>query len=101
MRPRRYKERARTEHFDLGCTSLGTESIFFTKGSRNGGGDEPLPAWAIAVIAVAGMLVVVACVCIGVMVQREKAGTPIFTKIDLPSKSPPSPPTYTTTAERA
>jgi len=78
-----YNGRARSEHLELGCTVLGTESIFFTKGA--GVATEVLPDWAIAVIAVGCSLFVLACLVLVFMTAKEKAGDPIFTS--MPPKS--------------
>ena len=78
-----YNGRARSEHLELGCTVLGTESIFFTKGA--GVATEVLPDWAIAVIAVGCSLFVLECLVLVFMTAKEKAGDPIFTS--MPPKS--------------
>jgi hypothetical protein len=74
-----YRGRARSEHLEVGCTVLGTESIFFTPGA--GSSNNDLPTWAIAVIAVGGAMILIAGIFVAVLVTREKAGTPIFNSI--------------------
>jgi len=75
-----YQGRARSENFDLGCTVLGTESIFFTNsGSANA---SALPSWAIGVIAAAAVLVALLLCFVYVMMQAERQGKPIFRRLD-------------------
>ena len=74
--PAYYNGRARQEHMELGCSVLGTESVFFVKnGSANGG---PLAGWAIAIIAVVSALAVLLCASLAFVVQKERDGHPIF-----------------------
>ena len=53
-----YHGRARTESMEIGCTVLGTDSIFFTKGdglaggTGGTGGTDELPTRAIIVVAI-------------------------------------------------
>eukprot|EP00325_Prymnesiales_sp_UTEX-LB-985_P009950 CAMPEP_0174702498 /NCGR_PEP_ID=MMETSP1094-20130205/6762_1 /TAXON_ID=156173 /ORGANISM="Chrysochromulina brevifilum, Strain UTEX LB 985" /LENGTH=354 /DNA_ID=CAMNT_0015900277 /DNA_START=62 /DNA_END=1126 /DNA_ORIENTATION=+ len=73
-----YKGRARSEHLELGCTVLGTESIFFTKGAGASANKEVLPIWSIVVIAVGGAAILAAVAFVVMLVTKEKAGTPMF-----------------------
>ena len=42
-----------------------------------------LPAWGLAVIIVVVILLLVICVVLCVMVRMEKAGKPVFSKMDI------------------
>ena len=79
--------RARSEHLELGCTVLGTESIFFTKApvsavqpSRED--DNELEDWLIGLIVAGAAALCALCTLIAVMTHREKAGRPLFTTLD-------------------
>jgi len=98
-----YNGRARSEHLELGCTVLGTESIFFTRspisppppsppppsppslpqsGDGDGGGSGEIEAWLIALITVGTVLLLALCTLVTLMAAREKAGRPMFTTLD-------------------
>lgn len=84
--PAWFENRARSETFELGCTVLGTDSIFFAKNMRGGG---LLPTWAVALLAVGGLLLLLTCGLVAIMVRKEKQGTPIFLEFKDPPKSIP------------
>jgi hypothetical protein len=95
-----YKGRARSEHLELGCTVLGTESIFFTRAPISpppppipslppalevvnlATGDDTIADWLIALIAVGAVTLLALCALVGLMAAREKAGRPMFTTLD-------------------
>lgn len=94
-----YKDRARSEHLELGCTVLGTESIFFTRFPISppppisppqpppiapvaDGAESKVEDWMVALIAVGALALLAACSLIAFMAAREKAGRPMFTTLD-------------------
>lgn len=95
-----YKDRARSEHLELGCTVLGTESIFFTRAPISpppppmpsqppaseivnlATGDDTIADWLIALIAIGAVALLALCALVGFMAAREKAGRPMFTTLD-------------------
>lgn len=97
-----YNGRARSEHFELGCTVLGTESIIFTKGLIPAPTTPPAPpppppeglaTWAIAVIAIVSSAALIFLFVLGFIISREKAGAPVFTSISADpavQKAPPA-----------
>ena len=80
-------DRARHEHMEVSCTTLGTESIFFTKGAGLESSSSSLPAWAIGVIIICAGLAVGLCVALAYLMHMEKKGTPIFKSLEEPIAS--------------
>ena len=79
-----YENKARSETFEVGCTVLGLESIFFTKGKTVSQilvkeVAKPLNTAAIAIPAV---LAVIGIAFALNLVHREKTGNPMFTPLN-------------------
>jgi len=56
-----------------------------------GKSDEKLPTWAVIIIVVAGVLAILCCSFACIMMQKEKAGEPLFTPVGESKAAVPKP----------
>ena len=76
-----YTGASRTSVFSSTCVVLGADGTFFTPVELNQNAGPVLSAGAIAGIVVGGVAGLAACVFAGVMIARERAGRPMFSKL--------------------
>jgi len=72
---------SRTIVFSPTCVVLGADGTFFTPVELNQNAGPVLSGGAIAGIVVGGVAGLAACVFAGVMIARERAGRPMFSKL--------------------
>jgi hypothetical protein len=77
-----YSGVARTSVFQETCVVLGGDGSFFTKVELNEDAPPALSNGAIAAIVIGGVVGLVAMIFAAIMIAKERAGRPMFTKLE-------------------
>ena len=79
-----HPNRPRVTMLRSSCTTLGTESVFYTKKGSNGSGSDNNPSTtspvAVAFLVILSIIIVLEALALGFLVFRERYGNPLFRK---------------------